>query len=190
MLFDKEKNMTEEFKRIIDEDINICDTELQNGNKQSRYTFHRRLISKYGNIIDGFKDELRSLFYDESGEYARENIETMRQKLVLFKAMGYQNVYAESDSGITVNNTNQMTANINITFSEAKANVERMSALSDPEIEEILAKINELEDIVNSTERKTKKWDKAKGVINWIATKGVDVAMTIIPLLMKIGAAS
>lgn len=188
MLFDKEKDMTEEFKRIIDEDIDICTAELHNGDQQSRYTFHQRLISKYGNIIDGFKADLHQLFYDESGAYALENIETMRQKLVLFKAMGYQNVYAESDSGITVNNTNQMTANINITFSEAKSNIERMSALSDPEIEEILQKINELENIVNSTKRKTKKWDKAKDIIHWIASKGVDVAMTIIPLLMKIGA--
>ena len=179
--------MTEEFKKIIGEDIGTCTYELEHGNKQSRYTFHKRLISKYGNIIDGFKDDLHLLTYDQSGSYARDNIETMRQKLVLFKAMEYQNVYAESDSGITVNNTNQMTANINITFSEAKANVERMSALSDPEIEEILKKINELEDIVNSTDRKSKKWDKAKGIINWVATKGVDVAMTIIPLLMKIG---
>ena len=40
---------------------------------------------------------------------------------------------------------------------------------------------------INSTDRKTKKWDKAKGIINWIATKGVDVAMTVIPLLMKLG---
>ena len=180
--------MTEEFKKIIDEDIDFCIAELQNGNKQSRYTFHQRLISKYGNIIDGFKDELRSLFYDESGSYARENIETMRQKLVLFKAMDYKNVYAEGDSGITVNNTNQMTATVNITFPEAKQKIEGMSALSDPEIEEILEKLNELESIVNSKERKTKKWENAKGIINWIATKGVDVAMTVIPLLMKIGA--
>ena len=179
--------MTEEFKRIIEEDIEVCETELKSGNKQSRNVLHTRLISKYGKIIDGFQEGLLSLFYDDSGSYVQQNIETIRQKLILFKAMDYQNVYAESDSGITVNNTNQMTANINITFSEAKANVENMSALSNAEIEEIVEKINELENIVNSTERKTKKWDKAKGIINWIATKGVDVAMTIIPLLMKLG---
>ena len=62
-----------------------------------------------------------------------------------------------------------------------------MSALSEAEIEEILEKLTELENIVNSIDRKTKMWEKAKGIINWIATKGVDVAMTVIPLLMKLG---
>lgn len=179
--------MTEEFKRIIDEDIEACNTELKSGNKQSRNVLHTRLISKYGNIIDGFKDNLKSLFYDDSGSYVQQNIETIRQKLILFKEMEYKNVYSENESGIVVNNTNQMTANINITFAEVKHKIENMTALSDPEIEEILEKLNELESIVNSKERKTKKWEKAKGIINWIATKGVDVAMTVIPLLMKVG---
>ena len=182
--------MTEEFKKIIDEDIAICE-KFKSGNYWSNIeNFHKMLKSKYSKIIDGFEEGLYDTFYDSHHTAKKANIETMRQKLVLFKAMDYKNVYAESGNGITVNNTNQMTANINITFSEAKANVERMSALSDSEIEEILKKINELEDIVNSTDRKTKKWDKAKDIINWIATKGVDVAMTIIPLLLKIGTQS
>ena len=182
--------MTEEFKKIIDEDIAICE-KIKAGECWSYIEdFHKLLKSKYAKIIDGFEGGLYDTCYDSHHASKKANIETMRQKLVLFKAMEYQNVYAESDSSITVNNTNQMTANINIKFSEAKANVERMSALSDPEIEEILKKINELEDIVNSTDRKTKKWDKAKGIINWVATKGVDVALTVIPLLMKIGATS
>ena len=179
--------MTDEFKKIIDEDIEKCEYELKSGNQQSRYTLYSTLMSKYGKIIDGFNDDLRSVVYDSSGNNVKQNVETMRQKLYLFKAMEYKNAYAEIESGITVNNTNQMTANINITFSEARENIENMSALSDEDIEEILEKINELEKIVNSTERKTKKWDKAKKIISWITTKGGDVAMTIIPLLMKIG---
>ena len=37
-----------------------------------------------------------------------------------------------------------------------------MSALPDTEIEEILDKINELEKIVKSPDRKSKKWENAK----------------------------
>lgn len=179
--------MTDEFKRIIDEDIEACEIELKSGSKQSRNVLHTRLISKYGNIIDGFKDNLKSLFYDDSGSYVQQNIETIRQKLVLFKAMEYQNVYAESDSVITVNNTNQMTANINITFSEAKQQIENMTSLRDEEIEEIHNKIDELEAIANSSERKTKKWDKAKEVVKWVADKGIDVGLTLLPLILKLG---
>ncbi len=179
--------MNEQFKQIIDDDITKCEEEIKGGDKQSRGRLHGILISKYCNIIDGFEAGLHSLFYDESGTYRKENLERMKEKLLLFKAMEYKNVYAENETGIVVNNTNQLTANINITFPETKEKIENMSALSEAEIEEILEKLTELENIVNSTDRKTKKWEKAKGIINWIATKGVDVAMTVIPLLMKLG---
>ena len=179
--------MTEEFKKIIDEDIEICE-KFQTGECWSHIEdFHKLLRSKYAKIIDGFEDGLYDTFYDSHHTAKKANIETMRQKLLLFKAMGYKNVYAVSENGITVNNNNQMTATINLTFNEAKEKIENMTSLKDSEIEEIHEKIDELEKIINSSERKTKKWDKAKGIINWLATKGVDVAMTIIPLLLKLG---
>ena len=61
-----------------------------------------------------------------------------------------------------------------------------MTALPDPEVEEILSKIDELEKIIQSSDRKTKKWENAKGIVKWIADKGVDVGMTLLPLLLQI----
>lgn len=55
---------------------------------------HGTLLSKYARIIDGFSDNLHSLFYDEHGKYVKQNLETMRQKLVLFQAMEYRNNYS------------------------------------------------------------------------------------------------
>ena len=60
-----------------------------------------------------------------------------------------------------------------------------MTALTDSEVEEILEKVNELEKIVESKDRKTKKWENAKGIIKWIADKGVDVGITLLLLLLK-----
>lgn len=179
----------EDFKIIIDEDISKCDYEIQSGNKESRRVLHNTLISKYGKIIDGFKDDLINLWYDEDGTSCAKNLETMRQKLVLFKAMGYSNQFSENatDRGVTINNTNRMDVSFNISFPEARAKVENMSSLSEGEIQEILQRINELEEIVNSSDRKTKKWDKAKEIIKWIAEKGIDVGLTLIPLLLKLG---
>ena len=79
--------MTEEFKKIIDEDITKCDEQLQSGNMESQSKLHGMLISKYGNIIDGFRDGLHNLFYDNDGKYQKDNIERMKGKLLLFKAM-------------------------------------------------------------------------------------------------------
>ncbi|WP_298842555.1 hypothetical protein [Clostridium sp.] len=61
-----------------------------------------------------------------------------------------------------------------------------MSSLSELEIEEILHKINDIEQIIQSTERKSKKWENAKEIIKWIADKGVDVGIALLPLLLKI----
>ena len=62
-----------------------------------------------------------------------------------------------------------------------------MTSLPDEEIEEILSKINELENIVNSTDRKTKKWENAKDIIKWVADKGVDVGTALLPIVLQIG---
>ena len=46
--------------------------------------------------------------------------------------------------------------------------------------------INELEKIVKSSDRKSKKWENAKGIVKWIADKGVDVGIALLPLLLQI----
>ena len=71
-------------------------------------------------------------------------------------------------------------------MSDVIKEIENMSALPDAEIEEILYKINELEKIVKSSDRKSKKWENAKGIVKWIADKGVDVGIALLPLLLQI----
>ena len=53
-------------------------------------------------------------------------------------------------------------------------------------LEEIHKRINELEKIVNSKESNSTKWSKAKDIIKWVADKGVDVGIALLPLLLKI----
>ena len=62
-----------------------------------------------------------------------------------------------------------------------------MSSLTEEEILEILEKLNQLEKIVNSSDRKSKKWSNAKGIIKWVADKSVDVGTALLPLILKIG---
>lgn len=180
--------VSEDFKKIIDEDISKCEKELNSGNQNSRDRLHGTLVSKYGKIIDGFSDDLENLHYDYDGLYVVHNLETLKQKLILFKAMGYQNKYSnENNSGVVVNNTNQLNATFNISFEEVKRQVEDMTSLTESDIIEIHKKIDELEKIVNSSDRKTKKWDNARNIIKWIADKGVDVGIAMLPLLLQIG---
>ena len=179
--------MTSDFKEIIDQDILRCESELKSGNKLSWRILHTELKSKYGKIIDGFSADLHSLTYDDTGLNTKANIEIMKKKLELFKAMEYVNCYAERAGSITFNNANQFNATFSISFETAKETVENMSALKETEIQEILSKIEELEKIVSSSDRKSQKWEKAKTIIKWVADKGVDVGITLLPLIMKIG---
>ena len=181
--------VSEELIEIIDSDIKTCELAIQRGNKDELWEVHRRLVSKYSNIIDGFAKNLQSLFYDESGNIKKQNLETMRQKLVLFKAMGYKNIFSSDAKGtqVSVNNVNQNTLLNNISFEDARNNIENMTALREEEINDIFEKIDEIEKLVLSTERKTKKWEKAKPIIKWIADKGVDAGMLMLQLLLKIG---
>ena len=183
--------MTDEFRKIVDDDIDLCIKTISYGNRVDWETLGQRLMSKYGNIIDGFNDNLiRQPFVEDGGAYLKNNLMTLRQKLELFKAMGYENCYVQKASGdITFNSSNANTLNqtFSITFDNVRENIENMSALSEDEIQEILSKVTELEKIVNSQERKTQKWEKSKGIIKWIADKGVDVGIAMLPLVLKIG---
>lgn len=179
--------ITEDFIKIIDEDIKICEAFKSGQKPLDIEDYHILLKSKYAKIIEGFNEGLYDVFYDSDNSAKFANLESMRQKLLLFKAMGYENCVTKKSGGITFNNTNQLTATVNVSFADVKKQVEKMTSLRDEEIEEIQAKIDKLELIVNSTDRKTKKWDNAKEIIKWVADKGIDVGLTLLPLILKLG---
>lgn len=174
--------MTEEFKNIIDADINRCEKAL-NG-EEDCYRLYYELFSKYSPIITDFSKKLVGVF--DYKDYI-PNIKIMKSKLELFKAMEYKNMTDNAESGIIINNNNANSnvIDINISFEQARKSIEDMTVLPDSEVEEILSKMDELEKIMKSNERKTKKWENAKEIVKWIADKGVDVALTFIPLLLQ-----
>lgn len=180
--------MTDEFKKIIDEDIHRGKEIVEKRDTVNCNEFHKMLISKYSPIIDSFGENLYPLFHDVDKSSCVSNIKTMVSKLELFKAMEYKNMVDKTETGITINNnnTNSNTIDINISFERARKTIENMTALPDSEVEEILSKMKELEAIVQSKDRKTKKWENAKGIVKWIADKGVDVGITLLPLLLQI----
>ena len=109
--------------------------------------------------------------------------------MLSFKALEYPSLketVPQSVPMVQITNTNKNKVDVNISFSDVRKEIENMSALPDAEIEEILYKINELEKIVKSSDRKSKKWENAKGIVKWIADKGVDVGIALLPLLLQI----
>lgn len=86
----------------------------------------------------------------------------------------------------TNTNTNENNNSVSVTFESVRDKVNNMTSLPDEDIEEIQKRIDEIEEIVDSKETKSKKWSKAKEIIKWIADKGVDVGIALLPLILKI----
>ncbi len=183
-----------DFIKMVDEDIIRCDVVITT--RQGVMDLLNELMGKYSKVSNNFPNiEMNSLLFKMHPNVPMENIRTIQGFLKAYRLNNCEDYKFDESvhNGINVitniSNNNENTINLQ-NFSEVRNKIEEMGSLTDSEIDEILSKIDELENIVNSSDRKTKKWDKAKGIINWIATKGVDVALTVIPLLMKIGATS
>ena len=202
--------VTEEFKKMIDEDIDNLKDALSDINNTKTFEYaklelYKELTAKYHPYIPNFGDGLygyfsnMSFYEDVEGKSLFYNLHQIYNKLITFRATGYPaliNINDQPENSIVLNanytsqNTNKNYNENNnktcISFEKVRQQVEGMSSLPEIEIQEILDKINELEKIVQSTDRKSKKWENAKGIIKWIADKGVDVGISFIPLLLKI----
>lgn len=114
-------------------------------------------------------------------EHEQREIEKLRLQVELAKersAVHNHNINNVENKNI-INNT------MNISFEDARKTINDMSSLPENEIEEIQNKINAIEEIVDSKDSKSKKWTKAKEIVKWISDKGVDVGITLLPLLLK-----
>lgn len=126
----------------------------------------------------------KAVLNDES-EKKKQQAETEREQRELEKLR----LQVELRKGnITINNTNtnENHNSFDMSFNMARETINSMTALTNEEIEEIQKRINELEEIVSSKDSKSKKWSKAKEIIKWIADKGVDVGIALLPLVLKI----
>ena len=84
------------------------------------------------------------------------------------------------------NNTHTATVNLKLMFEQARTAIESNEYLSPSDYEDIMAKINELEQIANCGENKRSKWAKCVDVMNWICDKGAPTAVAILPLITEI----
>ena len=175
-------------KQKIDEVLKSDDTEKMR-------TVHIEIDGKYGAYVPDWNKGMLGYFEDFGFDHSALSAASLTNNLSLMKsklegyALGLEKpthkVYSPSNSvNVNVSNTNEI--NITISFEEARQQIEDMTSLTDKETEEILAKIAEIEEIINSKDKKKAKWEKAKGVLVWLADKSFDVGMALLPLLLQI----
>ena len=126
----------------------------------------------------------KAVLNDES-EKKRQQAETEREQRELEK-LRLQVELRKGNITINKTNTNENHNSFDMSFNMARETINSMTALTNEEIEEIQKRINELEEIVSSKDSKSKKWSKVKEIIKWIADKGVDVGIALLPLVLKI----
>ncbi len=61
-----------------------------------------------------------------------------------------------------------------------------MNELSSTEKEEIIQKLEEIEEICNLPITRKRQWDKLRQYVVWLSGKDVKVAMKLLPLFLKI----
>lgn len=190
-----------DFKIMYDEDLTalkkaISDCNNSESPESAKLQLYKNITAKYHSYVPKLGDGLYQYipnngFYDDvSGDSLFHNLNQIYNKLQSFKALGYpalkDTIPNTTSPVVQINNTNENKIDITISFKEVRKTVENMTSLQDTEIDEILTKIDDLEKIIYSKDRKTKKWDNAKDIIHWIADKGVDVGIALLPLLLQI----
>lgn len=190
-----EASLQKDKEREVRKDIQKIET-VDKANEKALEELHRYLDGKYQGCIAEWGKSMWSYSKDNGFDYYYlgadsliDNLNQMKPKLEAY-ALGWNVSKKSSPSRSTatpnVNVTVNNEININITFEQAREKVQDMTSLTDEQTQEILDKITELEEIINSKDKKKTKWEKAKSVLVWLADKSFDVGMILLPLLLKI----
>ena len=180
--------------RIIIEDIEACrNAETANEIEDAI----RRIAISYSDRIHFHEEVSRAL---ATMSY-KNRVSCVGNKTMLMGMMTQLENYAvdlccgKIDSGsntnerVVVNFSNVATAtnNVNIDITaEIENAIKRVedACLPDAQEKEVLAKIQELKDIIESKESKGNRWAKIKYFFKWVAEQGIQVASIIVPLLV------
>lgn len=181
------KNQQVEIEELYEELIQTYKGEIKDLN--SSLLAIKSMEDIFHNINAGPYNQIPVRKYPEN---IVKNLKIIKGKLELIS-----NPHPHTDSkGITVNvkneniNTvdNKLDININITFENVREQIRSMdSILDEKSINEILSKINDLEKVIESSEKKSAKWNKVKDIGKWLFDKSVDVGISLLPLFLKIG---
>lgn len=122
-------------------------------------------------VVEGILRKLRM--------YAQELLDG---KKTSSKKTSTPSVVINNNPSISATASANATVDISIVFENAIKQVED-ACLPDAQEKEVLAKIQELKDIMESKESKGKRWAKIKDFFKWVAEQGIQVASIIVPLL-------
>ena len=179
-------------KREIKKDIDICDELLKKDYVFSNEILH--IIGKYKTFYPNFSDGFKNYATAAGGKGPNhiENVKILKSKLELLEIeienpVNYQQGNSKQIFNLNNSNTNTNTNNIsiNMTYEQIRDNINENTYISDSEKDELLSKLNEIEELKLSNESKKEKWFKAKDLVKFIIDKGADIAIMFLPKIVE-----
>ena len=183
--------MTEEKKISVAEaeaDLRLWNEEAETYGhdvEKMRALFEKMLV-KYEDVIEGFTKGLRLVqpyekLLQKTEDY-RENVKLLLFRLQVFYDNGCTNEglieYYMALEHIEINREAD--------FNDVRFTLGRMEGVSACEMNEIMEKLSEMEEIISKVEPKEKRWEELKPYLLWLTGKNANIALTILPLFFKI----
>lgn len=187
-------NIPKEFLEMVENDIKRIDECLKGTHQQQAELFleldgrYQSCINNWYNSMQGTNPQhttIQHFKFKTRSDMLIDNLKLAKSKLKSFKYGVNVASFPEYPANqININNSNAI--QVNITFEDVRSQVDDMTSLTEEETKEILERIDELEEIVNSKDKKKTKWQKVAQILKWLAEKSCDVGMVLLPLILKI----
>lgn len=182
----------DQFIDMIDEDISKINSVLSESLEETGLEdLHRELDGKYQSAVLNWGAGMYgwNIKFGFSNDFLDTTSYVHNPKLMKAKLTTYiygKNAVTDVRSGITINNVINNDIKIQAIFENTRNEINDMPGLTYDETKEIIKKIDEIQKIVNSKDNKKKKWELLKPIAKWSLDKSVDVALSLLPLIMKI----
>ena len=181
-----------EFLQIIENDIDRISLLIDSpASEETFISLHMELDGKYQACIKNWDNSMYGwvknfgFSYDIMGVVSLlHNLKMMQAKLTTYKFQVNAVTNRIPENTVNVNVDNKI--EVNISFESVRSHLDADTSLSEEQTIEVKQKIDEIESVVKSNDRKKNKWKKLKPVLLWLADKSVDIGTAVLPLLLKI----
>lgn len=182
----------EEKIRMLEEYIEDLTKAVNTSDTTSAKSLQEEIIAVYDNEIDGLKSELDSYsvhctFGDKTVDYIHD-AKLLRAKLRNYKlnlTSGLHKVLRNGQGAVNVTQTVQqdMQNSISISLEQIVSDINSLpqESLSDEDKEILCGKLASL----SAGKTKESKWEKAQGVLKWVAEKGFEVGKIALPYVLE-----
>jgi hypothetical protein len=193
------KTVPTNFFYQISFDIGQCDEVILSNEADRAEKLVKLLVGVYSKHIDQIHSGLTLKNSDEGSRDYFSDLKVLKAKLEILKTQVENNLYkpqGQNQSGFVINNSavNKSSnnyaaskdANIAAYLENLRQEIRDNEFLSSDETNEILDRIDEIEQIAGDPETKKEKWLKLRQMMGWISTKGPDVGLKLMRLILVV----